>query len=221
MDDARPNPWLSWDYVTANWDSISAALWQHTTLTVQAVAIAAAISLPLGVLAQRVARLRNVVLGFTSTLYTIPSLALFALLAAYTGIGRVTVLIGLVAYALVLMVRAVVVGLDGVPPEVTDAARGMGFGRWRLLFRVELPQALPALVSGLRLTAVTTVALATVGVIVGFGGLGQLMQRGFLRGYHAEVATAGLLCVLLALAFDLLIMLAGRAAMPWTRGRRS
>jgi len=151
--------------------------------------------------------------------YTIPSLALFGILAPYTGIGRTTVLIGLVAYALLALVRNILEGLNGVDPDVTDAGRGLGYGRIRLLCFVELPNALPSVIAGLRVTTVTTVALTTVGVVVGFGGLGQIMFRGFYRGYHAEIATAGLLCVLLALAFDLGLLVLGRAMTPWLRRR--
>lgn len=217
----RPNPWFSWDYVTGNRDDLLAALGEHTSLTVQAVTLGLALALPLAALAHRFPRLAGPVLGTSAALYTIPSLALFGLLAPYTGISRTTVLIGLVAYALVMLVRNTLVGLQGVDPDVVDAARGLGYGRLRILVAVELPSALPSIIAGLRVATVTTVALTTVGVVVGYGGLGQIMFRGFYRGYHAEIATAGLLCVLLALALDLLLMATGRALTPWTRGRHA
>lgn len=217
----RPNPWFSWDYVTGNRDDLLAALGEHTSLTVQAIALGMALALPLAALAHRFPRLAGPVLGASAALYTIPSLALFGILAPFTGISRTTVLIGLVAYALVMLVRNTLVGLQGVDPDVVDAARGLGYGRLRILAAVELPSALPSIVTGLRVATVTTVALTTVGVVVGYGGLGQIMFRGFYRGYHAEIATAGLLCVLLALALDLLLMAAGRALTPWTRGRHA
>lgn len=218
--DAQPNPWLSWRYVERNWSEISDALGIHTSLTVQAVAIALAIAFPLAVLAQQVKWLSGPVLGAAGVLYTVPSFALFALLAPFTGIGRTTVLIGLVMYALLVLVRNILIGLRGVDRDVVDAARGLGYGWWRLLMGVELPNALPSIVAGLRIATVSTVALATVGVVVGYGGLGQLMFRGFQSNYRAQIATSSILCVALALVLDVAIVLAGRALMPWARRRR-
>jgi len=214
-----PNPWLSWAYVEHNWGDITTALSQHTTLTIQAVLIAIALAFPLAVLARARPRLAGLVLGLSGALYTVPSLALFAILAPFTGIGRTTVLIGLVAYALLVLVRNILVGLQGVDPDVRDAARGLGYGPTRMLLGVELPNALPTIVAGVRLATVSTVALVTVGVVVGYGGLGQLMFRGFRSSYRAEVMTASLLCLALALVFDLALVLLGRALMPWARRR--
>ena len=213
------NPWLSWDYVENNWPDISEALAQHVSLTAQAVVIAFTIALPLAMLAHTRPRLAGPILGLSGVLYTIPSLALFAILAPFTGIGRTTVLIGLVAYALLVLVRNILVGLQSVDPEIRDAARGLGYGPTRVLVAVELPTALPAIIVGLRLATVTTVALVTIGVVVGFGGLGQLMFRGFTSNYRAEVMTATLLCLAIALVADLLLAVAGRLATPWVRSR--
>jgi osmoprotectant transport system permease protein len=210
---------VSLDYVRDNWGDITAALGQHVTLTVQAVGIALLIALPLAVLARFRRRLTGPVLGLTAVLYTIPSLALFGLLAPITGIGRTTVLIALVSYALLVIVRTIVVGLRSVPPEVQDAARGQGYGPLRLLLGVEFPIALPTVVVGLRLATVTTVALVTVGVVVGYGGLGQLMFRGLYSDYRAEVFTATVLCLVLAFVADLLLWGLGRLLTPWSRGR--
>ncbi|MFW2513819.1 ABC transporter permease [Demequina sp. SO4-13] len=215
--DAPENPWLSLDYLERNWDEVSEQLFIHTTLTLQALAIAVAIAFPLAVIARRMPRLSAPIMGVSGVLYTIPSFALFGLLAPFTGIGRTTVLIGLVAYALLVLVRNIVVGLQGVDRDVTDAARGMGYTPTRLLFQVELPNALPSIIAGLRIAAVSTVALVTVGVVVGYGGLGQLMFRGLQSDYRAQIMTATLLCLALALVLDLLLALAGRLAMPWAR----
>lgn len=215
------NPWLSWDYVVRNQEDIVRALTQHTTLTFEAVLLALAIALPLGALAHTHPRLAGPLVGTAGVLYTVPSVALFAILSPWTGIGRTTVLIGLVVYALLVLVRNIVVGLAGVDPAVRDAARGLGYGRTRLLLTVELPNALPSIVAGVRLATVTTVALVTVGVVVGYGGLGQLMFRGFRSRYHAEILTATLLCLALALACDLALYALGRVLTPWQRSRRT
>ena len=212
-----PNPWFSWDYVQANWGDISEALGQHVGLTVQAILVATALALPLAMLAHARPRLAGPVLGLTGVLYTIPSLALFALLYPALRDRRETVLVGLVMYALLVLVRNILVGLQGVDPAVVDAARGLGFGRLRLLLTVQLPGALPAIVTGLRLATVTTVALVTIGVVVGYGGLGQLMYRGFASQYRAEIVTATVLTLALALLADVALWLAGRLAAPWAR----
>ncbi len=215
-----PNPWFTWDYVRANSDAILSALREHVILTGTAVVIALLISFPLALLAHRYRRLAGPVLGATGVLYTIPSLALFALLAPYTGIGRSTVLIGLVVYALLVMVRNVLAGLDGVPADVREAAQGMGYGRARMLWRVELPVALPTILAGVRVATVSTVALVTVGVIVGNGGLGTLLLAGFQNNfYRAQIVTAAALTVALGLLADLLLAGLTRAMTPWARRR--
>jgi osmoprotectant transport system permease protein len=213
------NPWFSWSYVTNNWDSIQSALVAHTTLTIESVVIALVISLPLAALATRVRWLAGPIVAFASALYTIPSLALFAILAPFMGIGRAPVLVGLVMYALVILVRTSVAALQGVDRAVLDAARGLGYGRSRRFWAVELPGALPGIVAGVRLATVSTVALVTVGVIVGYGGLGNLLFRGFQSFYRAEIVTATALCVLLALVLDLLLWFVGRLLTPWLRTR--
>jgi len=218
---AATNPWFSWDYLERNGADVLRYTEQHVSLTVQAVLIAFVVALPLAALAHLRPRLAGPVLAVTGVLYTIPSLALFAVLAPVTGIGRTTVLIGLVVYALLVLVRNVLVGLQGVDPAVRDAARGMGYGRLRMLVGVELPQAVPAVVTGLRLATVSTVALVTVGVVVGYGGLGQLMFRGFRSNYHAEIMTATVLCLVLALVADLVLALLGRLLTPWRRTSRT
>ena len=212
------NPWLSWRYVQDNRGDIGEALGQHVSLTLQAVALATLLAVPLGMLAHVRPRLAGAVLGISGALYTVPSLALFALIYPFLLDARLSVLIGLVMYALLVLVRNVLVGLQGVPEEVRDAARGLGYRRARLLLTVELPHATPAVVAGLRLATVTTVALVTIGVVVGYGGLGQLMFRGFQSSYRAEVMTATLLCVALALTADVLLRLVGHLATPWLRG---
>src|SRR5215468_6543531 len=141
------NPWFSWRYVRDNTDTIAEHLREHVALTAEAVLIGAAIAIPLAVLAYWYRPLSGPILAFSGVLYTIPSLALFALLAPFTGIGTNTVLIGLVLYALMLMVRNTAAGLAQVPPDVRDAARGMGYGRWRQLLRIDLPLALPGILT--------------------------------------------------------------------------
>ncbi len=214
------NPWFSWSYVTANADVLWARTAEHAVLTMEAVAIAVAIAVPLGLLAVRVRWLAAPLLSATAVLYTVPSLALFAILAPVMGIGRAPVLLGLVVYALLVILRNTVAGLDSVDPAAVDAARGVGLSPVQVLARVRLPNALPSILAGIRLATVTTVALVTVGVVVGYGGLGQIMFQGFRNNfYRAEITTATLACVVVALVLDLVLWAAGRALTPWLRGR--
>jgi len=219
LDDPR-NPWFSWRYVRENIDFLTTALQQHVTLTVVAVAVAAALGIPLAVLAHRVPWLAGGVLGVSGALYTIPSLGLFALLGPILGHRAETVLIGLVLYALLVVVRNALTGLRQVPADVREAATGMGYGRLGLLWRIELPLALPGILTGLRLATVSTVALVTVGYVVGFGGFGNVILTGFNTNFYRPEIMAGTIgCLGLALVFDLVWLGVGRLVMPWTRRR--
>ncbi len=219
---AAPNPWLDLDYLRDNADAVLAATRQHVVLTLVSVALGLLLSVPLALLARRVRWLRGPLVGFTGVLYTIPSLALFAVLAPVTGLTGTTVVIGLTAYTLLVLVRNVLAGLEGVPADVREAALGMGLGPVRAFTTVDLPLALPTVVAGLRIATVSTVALVTVGVVVSNGGLGQLILEGFNNNlYRAQILTATVLCVLLALVADALLLALERVLTPWTRaGRR-
>lgn len=216
--DEVPNPWLSWTYLHDNSDAILAATKQHVTLTLLSVGFGLLLALPLALLARRSRRVETVVVGVAGVIYTIPSLALFAVLAPITGLTKKTVVIGLTAYTLLVLVRNVLAGLQGVPEDVVEAARGMGVGPLRMLLRVQLPLALPAILAGVRVATVSTIALVTVGAVVSNGGLGQLIFEGFNNNfYRAEIFTATLLCVLLAAVADLLLLLLERLLTPWSR----
>jgi osmoprotectant transport system permease protein len=212
------NPWFSGQYLERNADRIVAALTEHISLTAQAVLFAALVGIPLAVLAYWFRPLTGPILAGAGVLYTIPALAVFAFIAPYLGVGRRTVVIPLVIYALLMIIRNALTGLVQVPAEVRDAARGMGYGRVAQLLRIELPLALPGILTGLRLATVSTVAMTTIGVLVGHGGLGQLIIGGFRNNFfRAEILTGTVLCVALALVLDLLLLGVGRLATPWTR----
>lgn len=214
------NPWFSWAYVRDNSETILAALQEHVSLTAQAVVLAAALGIPLAVAAYWFRPLTGPILALSGVLYTIPSLGLFAFIGPYLGIGTTTVLVGLVLYALLLIIRNALAGLNQVPEEVREAAQGMGYGRLARLLHIELPLALPGILTGVRLATVSTVALVTVGVLVGHGGLGQLILGGFESNfYRAEIVTGTVLCVALALVLDLLLAGAGRLLTPWLARR--
>jgi osmoprotectant transport system permease protein len=212
------NAWVCPEYVRTRADDILAATGQHVILTAVSVALGLLVALPLAVLSRRDRRAESVVLAITTGIYTIPSLAMFSLLLPFTGPAPSTVVIGLVLYSLTILVRNIVAGLDGVPDDVREAALGMGFGPARLLLRVELPLALPAVMAGLRVATVSTVALLTVGAVVGYGGLGQLIYEGLPSLFKAQVLTASVLCVVLAVLADLALLGVQRAVTPWQRG---
>jgi osmoprotectant transport system permease protein len=217
-----PDPWFDLGYLQDNTDAVLAATRQHVVLTLVSVALGLVLSLPLALLARRVGWLRGPLVGATGVLYTIPSLALFAVLAPVTGLTGTTVVIGLTAYTLLVLVRNVLAGLDGVPDDVREAARGTGMSDAQVLVRVDLPLALPSVLAGLRVATVSTVALTTVGVVVSNGGLGQLILEGFNNNlYRAQILTGTVLCVLLALAADALLLGLERLLTPWARARPS
>jgi osmoprotectant transport system permease protein len=211
---------IRWDWLSRNIDVVLSDLWQHIEITVAALALGAAIAFPVGLIAYRWRRSYPPILAITQVLYTIPSLALFVLLINAVGLGTQPVIIGLAIYSLVILVRNLVEGLRGVPPEVTDAATAMGYKETKRLFAVELPLALPAIVAGLRVATVSTISLVSVGALIGSGGLGQLFIHGFQIDNPIEIWTGILLTVVLALVADLLIVGGGRLLTPWTRAAR-
>lgn len=215
----RANSWICPAYLQRDSDAILSALRQHVTLTLAAVGLALVVAVPLALLARRTRWLRTTVLGVGGVVYTIPSLALFVLLAPFFGYFSPTpVVVALAAYNVQVIVRNLLVGLDEVPPDATEAARGMGYGPGRLLTHVELPLALPSIMAGLRIATVSTIALATVGIVVGAGGLGTLIYGGLQSNdFHPEIATGLVLVLLLGIAADLLLLGVQRLATPWTR----
>ena len=215
------NEWFCWQYVEDRRSEIVDALVQHIGITLAAIAFGLVIAFPLALLARRLPRLESTILALSTGLYTVPSLALLPLLVPFTGLSAATVVIGLGLYALTILVRAFLDGLRSVPDDVRESAVGLGYGSGRLLVRVELPLAMPVIMAGLRVATVSTVALTTVGTLVAYGGLGNLISHGVQRDFRAELLTAAVLCVLLAVLLDLLLVLTQRLLTPWTRGARS
>ncbi|HSE70169.1 MAG TPA: ABC transporter permease [Nocardioidaceae bacterium] len=213
------NEWVCGEYLTSRSEQLVDAVTQHVSITLVSVFLGLLVALPLALLARRYRRLEGFVVGTTTALYTVPSLALFALLLPLTGLSATTVVTGLVLYSLTILVRNIIEGLRSVPADVVESARGMGYGSGRLLFAVELPLALPSVMAGLRIATVSTVALTTVGSIIDYGGLGNLLLEAVNTQFRPQVLTASVLCVLLALTFDLLLVGAQRVLTPWARSR--
>jgi osmoprotectant transport system permease protein len=210
------------DWVRENWEPVlQPALVEHVQLTVLAVVIGFAISLGAALLAHRVRRVERPFAFASAVIYTIPSLALFQLLVPITGLTVTTVEIALVGYTLLILFRNILAGLRAAPPEVLEAARGMGLTRTQTLFRVELPLALPAIVAGLRIAVVSTIALATVAAFVVSQGLGGPILGALRENFKTEIIAAGGLAVGLAILADGLLVLAQRFLTPWAFARRA
>jgi osmoprotectant transport system permease protein len=216
---------LDWEWISENfWEDIVPAVQGHIYLSFVSVAIALAISLPTGVLVARYRKAYAPVTFFTGFLFTIPSLAFFALLAAVPsiGVGPRPVIIALVAYSLLVLIRNTVAGIDSVPEEIKDAARGMGLTNRQILLGVELPLALPVVVAGIRITTVTVIGIATIGAYIDGGGLGVLIFDGLERDFPTEIIVGGALAMLLAILADLLLLAVERYLRPWAhRARRA
>jgi len=192
---------VSW--AARNWDQVAVALYEHVLISLTALAIAAVISLALGIWAARRPRVFAATLAITGALYTIPTLAFLALLIPLVGLGKVNVIIAMVAFSLVIMTRNVATGLREVPADVVDAARGMGMSARQMLWRVELPLALPVIVAGLRIATVTVISVTTVGAYVNAGGLGTLIFNGIATDHAPKIWTGALTACALAVAADL------------------
>lgn len=215
-------PLFEWSWVVDNLDVIWERFGEHLWLTVLAVTIGFAISLPLAVLATRLKRLYPTIAGFAGVLYTIPSLALFAMLLPFTGLTTLTAEIGLVSYTLLILIRNIVAGLEGVPEDVKEAARGMGYTPRELFWRVEVRLAFPAIMAGIRIATVTTIGLVTVTILIGMGGFGHIFfQLGFRRFNNTAMIVGSLLAVALALVADGALLRLQRALTPWARGTRA
>lgn len=190
-------------------------LWKHVELVLSSVLIGFAIAFALALLAHRRRWLTGPIIGVTGILYTIPSLALFAILIPITGFGFLTALIPLTSYTLLILFRNIIAGLDNVPDEARDAARGMGFTEQQLLWKVELPLALPEIFAGLRVATTTNVGLAALAFYAGAGGLGQQILSDI--AFKSNVLVAGGLCVVLAFVLDLGLLAVQRVLLPWQR----
>jgi osmoprotectant transport system permease protein len=214
-------PLIDVAWVAAHLDDLALATLQHLLLTAIPLAAGFAISLVLAIWAVRWPPVHGPITALTGLLYTVPSLAAFALLLPVFGFGYATALIPLTSYTLLILFRNIVAGLQGVPREVLESADGMGYRSGQRLLRVELPLAVPLMVAGLRVAAVTLIGLATVVSILGntFGGLGQLITEGLQTFFPTKYLAGSVLAVLLALLLDLLLRRVERIATPWARAR--
>lgn len=212
---------MDWAWIIRELDEIGRRTLEHILLTVVAVVIGLVISFGLALLIRQRRWLQAPVIGVSGVLYSIPSLALFAMLVPFTGIQNpVTAEIALVSYTILILLRNILAGLDGVPAEVVEAARGMGYTSWQRLWRVEIPVALPVIVAGIRIATVTVIGLVTVTALIGLGGLGYLIvDIGYRRFFLTATVVGSVGAILLAVAADRGFVLLQGALTPWARRR--
>lgn len=189
-------------WLLRNYDLVLTATWEHIVLTVTSVSIAFAIALLVGIASARNRALYRVVLAVTGTFYTIPSLALFAILIPFVGLGRVPAVIGLVGYSLLALVRNIVAGIQSVPASAVEAATGMGLTRGQVLLKIELPLALPVILAGVRVVTVTVIGIGTVAAYINAGGLGSLIFAGISQMHVPKIVTGAVAASMLAVLAD-------------------
>jgi len=218
---SRADDLVSWDWVRDHTDDIRERTVEHLQLTASAVAIGFVIAMAMALVSLRWRRAYAPLAGISGTLYSIPSLALFALLVPFTGLGFRPVLIALTTYTLLILLRNIVAGIDGVPRSVVEAADGMGYEPWRRFLAIDLRLAAPAIIGGLRVATVTVIGLVTVGALAGSGGYGTFIDDGLSRSFSTPIVVGAGLSVALAVAFDLAFAALQRAVTPWAgRGAR-
>ncbi len=217
---AKSSHLFCWDWARDNIDRFGTPTVQHLEIVVPAILIGFGVAFALALLAHRVRWLQPPLLAATGVLYTIPSIAFFFLLLPLTGLGRDTAIIVLAAYTLQIIYRNTTLGLANVPDSVRDAARGMGFTERQILWRVELPLAVPEIIAGLRVAVVSTIAIATLAVLISAGGLGTQMYGENLT-FPTSIIIAGAIVILMALSFDAILLLIQRVATPWRRVKQA
>lgn len=217
---AQSSHLFCWDWAQENIDRYGTPTVQHLEIVIPAILIGFAVAFALALLAHRNRWLQPPLLAATGILYTIPSIAFFFLLLPLTGFGRDTAIIVLAAYTLQIIFRNTVLGLNNVPASVKDAARGMGFTPRQILWRVELPLAIPEIIAGLRVAVVSTIAIATLAVLISAGGLGTEMYGSNLS-FPTAIIIAAAIVVLMAFAFDSILLLVQRLTTPWRRVKQA
>lgn len=218
---AKPNEVFCFDWARENIDRFGTPTVQHLELVLISLLIGFAVAFALSLLAHRRRWLQPPLLGATGVLYTIPSIAFFFLLLPVTGIGKDTAIIALAAYTLQIIYRNTMLGLANVPGAVKEAARGMGLTDRQILWRVELPLATPEIIAGLRIAVVSTIAIATLAVFIGGGGLGTQIYGGGNLTFPTSIFIALAIVLAMALAFDVVLLTVQRLTTPWRKAREA
>ena len=214
----RPGePLILWDWTFNHLPDIARRVQEHLILTGIAVGVGFVLAFALSLAIRRAPALYAPVTWVAGVMYSIPSLALFALLVPFTGLSITTAEIGLVSYTLLILVRNIVGGIRSVPADVREAAVGMGYSPWQLLWKIELPLGLAVIIAGVRVALVTTIGLVTVTGVIGQGGLGALILQGIQQFFATPLVIGAVLSIVLAVVLDGLLVALQRRATPWTR----
>ncbi len=214
-------PLMDWDWIGRNLDDIWRQTVEHLVLTGLAVGVGLVVSVLLAAVALRWRHLYGPIAGVSGILYTIPSLAVFAFLAPFTGLGLLTAEVALVSYTVLILVRNIYTGITGIPPGIIEAADGMGYRAVRRFLRIELPLAAPVIIAGIRIATVTVIGLVTVTSLLGLGGLGFFILDGLRRSiiFPTEIILGTALSAVLAAFLDLGLLGIERLVTPWQRRR--
>lgn len=216
---AQAAPLIDWAWIVDHLDDMWDRTVEHVVLTGLAVGIGLVVSVALSVVALRFRRTYAPISWTSGVLYTIPSIALFAFLVPFTGLSLLTAEIGLVSYTLLILIRNIVAGVNGVPAPVVEAARAMGYTERKLFWEIQLPLAIPVVMAGIRIAAVTVVGLVTVTSLIGQGGYGALILRGLSRNFATEIFVGTFLSIALAVVIDFALLGLQRWMAPWMRRR--
>lgn len=201
-------------YLLTHLDRVSELFLQHLSMTAVSLLISLLLAVPVGIAITKFQRLYTPVTGFLGLLYTVPSLALFAFLIPFTGLGPKTAIIGLIAYSQMILVRNVAAAIKGIDPLVIEAAKGMGMNKRQIIFKIEIPLAIPVIVAGIRVATVSIISIATVAAWINAGGLGTLIFEGLYRTYPDKIIAGTITIAVLAIGADLLFRLIERSVRP-------
>lgn len=216
---AQTQPFIRWDWIASHLDDIWDRSVEHFILTGVAVGVGLVVSVALSLIALRFRKSYSPITWTAGVLYTIPSIALFAFLVPFTGLTLLTAEIGLVSYTLLILIRNIVAGIQGVPASVVESAVGMGYTPRRLFWKIQLPLAIPVIVAGIRIATVTVVGLVTVTSLIGQGGYGAFILRGLDRNFATEILVGTFFSIVMAVVLDAAFLLVQRQAAPWLRRR--
>ncbi|WP_239615011.1 ABC transporter permease [Cohnella mopanensis] len=203
-------------YLFNNPDKVMPFFWEHLSLTFTSLLIALCIALPLGFLIAKYRKLQAPVTSVLGIIYTIPSMALYAALIPYTGLGVTTATIGLVAYAQMILVRNVIAAIQGIDPMMIEAAKGMGMSKWQIILKIEIPLAIPVVIAGIRVATVSIISIGTVAAWIGAGGLGRLIFQGLNHDHTGKIIAGTITIAILAIGADLLFRVIERFLSPKT-----
>ncbi len=201
-------------YLFKNFDKVLPFFWEHLYLTFSSLFIALCIALPLGFIIAKFSRLQAPVTSVLGIIYTIPSMALYAALIPYTGLGRTTAMIGLIAYAQMILVRNVVAAIKGIDPMMIEAAKGMGLSKWQVILKIEIPLAVPVVIAGIRVATVSIISIGTIAAWIGAGGLGRLIFQGINHDHTGKIIAGTVTIAILAIGADLLFRLIEKMLSP-------